>query len=171
MKINLTRKQILKLAKQYVYDADDVLGNLMQAAKRRGYMTQDDLIAVARWKWSGGKLRQLCRENTKDEIREISAVAFSAESERLRIGALLSLRGVSWPMASVILHFAFPDRYPILDVRAMNTVGGSTYYNFNRWCEYVSLCRKTAEEFRIDMRALDKALWGFDKATGCARGQ
>ena len=133
MQINLTRDQILEYADKYVYDADDVLGARMQAAVTRGFMTRDDLIAVARWKWRGGRTRQLCGQNTEAEVEDITRVSFAAASERLRIGALLALRGVQWPMASVILHFAFPDRYPILDVRAMKTVGGSTLYTFEKW--------------------------------------
>ena len=87
-----------------------------------------------------------------------------SQTERLQIGALLALRGVQWPMASVILHFAFPDRYPILDVRAMSTVGGSKYYTFEKWREYVNLCRETATAHDITMRDLDRALWAFDRA-------
>lgn len=164
MKIDLTRDQILEYASRYVYDEDDILGERMQAATQQGYMTRDDLVAVAKWKWRGGRTRQLCQENTEPEVEEISAVSFAAKSERLRIGALLALRGVQWPMASVILHFAFPDDYPILDVRAMSTVGGSTLYTFEKWQEYVEVCRATARANGVSMRTLDKALWAFDKA-------
>ncbi len=163
MQINLTHDQILEYAAEYANDADDVLGDRMEAAANRGHMTRGDLIAVARWKWRGGRTRQLCGQNTDAEVEEITCVSFAAESERLRIGALLALRGVQWPMASVILHFAFPDRYPILDIRAMNTVGGSTHYTFERWLEYVELCRATAQEHRITMRTLDRALWAFGR--------
>ena len=165
MQINFTREQILEYAARYVYDEDDVLGARMEDAAQRGYMTRDDLIAVAKWKWRGGRTRQLCGQNTEAEVEEITAVSFAAGSERLRIGTLLALRGVQWPMASVILHFAFPDRYPILDVRAMNTVGGLTLYTFERWLEYLELCRATAKTHGITMRTLDKALWAFDKGS------
>ena len=163
MQINFTRKQILEYAARYVYDADDVLGARMKAAAALGHMTRDDLIEVAKWKWRGGATRKLCAKNTEAEVEEISGISFAAKSERLRIGALLTLHGVQWPMASVILHFAFPDRYPILDVRAMNTTGGSTYYTLEKWNEYVALCRKTAAEHNVSMRTLDKALWAYDK--------
>ncbi|MEQ9177453.1 MAG: hypothetical protein RIF44_01810 [Nitratireductor sp.] len=136
MQINLTRDQILNFASRYDYDGDGEIVSRMKAAANRGYMMRDDLIAVARWKWRGGRTRQLCGQNTEAEVEEITRVSFAAESERLRIGSLLALRGVQWPMASVILHFAFPDRYPILDVRSMNTVGGSTPYNFEKWLAY-----------------------------------
>ena len=134
-------------------------------------MERDDLVATARWKWSGGRLRRLCKENSEDEVREISRVSFSARirkaSDRTRC---LNSRGVNWPMASVILHFAFPDRYPILDVRVMRTVydsptvKGSPHYAFDKWLEYVELTTSTARQHGISMRTLDKALWRFDKA-------
>lgn len=165
MQINFTREQILEYAACYVYDADDVLGTRMEAAAQRGHMTREDLIAVARWKWRGGRTRQLCAENTEAEVVEITTASFGATSERLRIGTLLSLRGVQWPMASVILHFTFPDQYPILDVRVMNTVGGSPLYTYEKWVDYVGLCRRTAAEHGVSMRTLDKALWAFDKGS------
>ncbi len=169
MEIKLTRDQILELAGRYDYGGDDVLGVRMQCAAKRGYMKRKDLVEVAKWKWRGGRTWQLCEENTKGEVKEISKASFTAKSERLRIGALLALRGVQWPMASVILHFAFPDRYPILDVRAMKTAGGSTHYAFEKWNEYVDLCQKKAAACDITMRELDRALWVSDKATVQAR--
>ena len=126
-------------------------------------MTSEDLIAVAEWKWSGGRTRNLCELNSSAEVEEISTASFAAESERFRIGALLSLSGVGWPMASVILHFTFPVRYPILDVRAMRTVNGSTHYTFQKWQKYTKLCRDSAMKHDVSMRTLDKALWAFDR--------
>ena len=37
--------------------------------------------------------------------------------------ALLELRGVGVPVASALLHFAVPERYPILDFRALESLG------------------------------------------------
>ncbi len=119
----------------------------------------DDLVAVAQWKWRGSRTAMLARANVPAEVEEISAVAFAAKSERLRMAALVSLQGVHWPVASVILHFAYGDRYPILDKRAMKAVGGSTHYTHALWMDYTLLCRRVAQEMGIDMRTLDKALW------------
>lgn len=163
MEISLTRKQIVRYSRRYSFEGDDKLSSRIKKAVKRGNMTRADLIAVAKWKWRGGRTRQLVGQNTEKEVREITGVSYSASSERLRIGSLLALHGVSWPMASVILHFSFPEKYPILDVRAMNTVHGSTIYTFDRWLEYVSLCRQTAKTMKVTMRVLDRALWASDK--------
>ena len=170
VRIDMTKDEVLSYSELYEYDADDKLAERLEAAARRGHMLRNELIEVARWKWRGGRTRQLVADNTEEDVVEISAVSFAAKSERLRIGALLSLSGVGWPMASVILHFAFPDRYPILDVRAMKTVGGSSHYTFEKWIEYVTLCRQTASDFGVSMRVLDRALWEYDKRLGDAPG-
>ena len=175
MKIRLKKDEIVRYSNQYVgsnndiVDRDDALANQLRAAVNRGHLTRADLVAVATWKWRGGRTRQLALGNTEDEVREISAVSFLARTERLKIGALLALQGVQWPMASVILHFAFPDRYPILDIRAMNTVGGSTIYTFDKWMQYVELCRDATQRFGVTMRNLDRALWQYDKEHGKQR--
>ena len=164
MKIALTHEQIVDIARRHSADNEDVaLLDRMKSAVLRKYMTMSDLVEVARWKWRGARTRQLCEKNSAEDVEEITRASFAANSERLRIGALLSLHGVGWPMASVILHFSFPDRYPILDARAMKTVGGSTIYNFERWMDYTELCRSKAKQFDVPLRVLDKALWGFDK--------
>jgi len=63
-----------------------------------------------------------CRANPPDFIREVTRCAFRTPSERLRIEALTLLNGVSWPTASVMLHFLHSDPYPILDFRALSSL-------------------------------------------------
>ena len=83
MRINLTKDEVLKFSELYVYDEDDKLGDRLRLAIGRGHMTRDDLIAVARWKWRGGRTRQLVAENNEEDVREISSVSFAAKTERL----------------------------------------------------------------------------------------
>jgi hypothetical protein len=75
----------------------------------------------------------------------------------------MSLHGVSWPTASVFLHFAGRDRYPILDYRALWSLGieKPIAYTFDFWWHYTLFCRKLADEAYVSMRTLDRALWQF----------
>ena len=93
-------------------------------------------------------------------------VALSAtSSERERIDALRSLRGVEWATASVLLHLAYPERYPILDVRALHALGvrSPTSYSFRFWEAYVDVYLRLAEEAGVDGRTFDQALWQWSK--------
>jgi hypothetical protein len=78
---------------------------------------------------------------------------------------LLELRGVGIPSASALLHFAFPADYPILDVRALESLGGKPRrkYGVTSWLRYVVFCRSTARREDVSFRTLDKALWQHSK--------
>ena len=141
---------------------DERVARRLSAAVGRGYLDLQDLTCVAQWK--SPRRVSLVEGNEEQDVREVSSVSFATKSERLRIGALRVLEGIEWPRASAILHFAFPDRYPILDVRAMRTVGGPLNgYTFRAWDEYTDLCVRTAAEYGVCMRQLDRALWTFDR--------
>jgi hypothetical protein len=79
--------------------------------------------------------------------------------------ALLTLQGVGIPTASTLLHFAFPDDYPILDVRALQSLGqkGRSIYPLSFWISYLAACRALAKEHGVTIRTLDKALWQYSR--------
>jgi len=74
-------------------------------------------------------------QRSPELVREATRAALSTRSERLRIEVLMLLEGVSWPTASVILHFAHEEPYPILDTRALWSVGlrAAPPYRFEVW--------------------------------------
>lgn len=174
MHVPITRDEALRLARHYCElpsyepgvsndEADEQIERRFQTIRDRRYMVPGDLSLIARWKYPGKALVNLVEKNTLIEVTEISQASFSATTERLRIGALLALHGVGWPMASVILHFAFPDRYPMLDKRVMRVVGAPATYSFDRWVEYTELCREASRRLGVSMRVLDRALWTLDR--------
>src|SRR5690606_29961783 len=106
------------LASRYTDPGDPRMDDIGDAARQRGHLTRDELLELVAWK-SGGRQLHNARKNTPASVEEITAVALTAADERLRIGALLCLDGVSWPTASAILHFAHAEAYPLLDQRAL----------------------------------------------------
>lgn len=77
----------------------------------------------------------------------------------------MALSGVGLPTASVLLHFAFPEALPILDVRALESLGirGRSSYTPAFWSAYVTACREIAARHGVSLRTLDKALWQYSK--------
>ena len=131
--------------------------------KKRGFLTKPEFLAVCAWKTHRSKSR--CASNDPNLIREISQISLTTESEELRIKVWTLLAGVKWPTASVFLHFMFSDRYPILDVRALESIGISPPppYTFQFWMRYTTFCRSLAKETGVSMRILDQALWKFSE--------
>lgn len=71
-------------------------------------------------------------------------------------------------MASVILHFVHPDPYPVLDFRALGSLGvkAPSEYSFPFWEEYTRFCREATGDLKLSMRQLDRALWAYAKFNG-----
>lgn len=82
-----------------------------QEIQARGYLKQEDLEKVAKWKAprSAGHVRK----NPAGRY----LLSASYDNERLKIESMTLLDGAGRPTASVILHFYHTDRYPTLDFR------------------------------------------------------
>lgn len=126
-------------------------------------LSLEHLMRLGRWK--SVRSTSYVRRNTDEYVREITRFALSTPSERARIEALTLLDGVGWPTASVVLHLYHGERYPILDVRALWSVGAdlTRAYDFAFWRDYVQFCREQASRAGVDMRTLDRALWQCSK--------
>lgn len=149
-------------AERYDYPGDEEVEATASNGKHRGYLTQKEFLSLCKWKTPRSQPK--CALNSENLIRDATSIALSSEHEELRIGSLLVLHGVSWPTASVILHFWHKAPYPILDFRALWSLGldkQPAYYNFELWWGYVKFCRELAEGCKVNMRTLDRALWQY----------
>jgi hypothetical protein len=157
-------KEITHWASRYSYLSDAELENgIAPAVQGRGYFTKSEFLALCKWKTPRTQSR--CAENEETFVNEVTRTALTAPNERLRIEVLTLLRGVDWPTASVILHFGFKDQYPILDFRALWSLGikKAPYRDFAFWASYTDYCRKLARKAGVSMRILDRALWQYSK--------
>ncbi len=115
--------------------------------------------------WKTVRSRPKVAANTEAAIADATGRALAADDEATRIAALLELEGVGVPTASTLLYFAFPDDYPILDVRALESLGVKprSTYPVSFWLEYLGACRELARRAGVSIRTLDKALWQYSK--------
>lgn len=162
--LRFREKQIGYWAQRNASDGSETLVDIIgPATKTRGYLTMPEFRAICAWKSPRSKHR--CASNSEALIQELTTTGLGAKSEELRVGALLLLDGVSWPTASVILHFCSADPYPILDFRALWTLKAPqpSAYDFQFWRRYVQCCRVLAQRNKVSMRTLDRALWQYSK--------
>jgi hypothetical protein len=157
-------REIGALAERFGESADGDAQAAGTAAARRGYYTRAEFLAVCEWK--SARSRPLVAANSAGAVEAATRRSLSpAAGDRERIESLLALRGVGLPTASVLLHFAMPDRYPILDVRALESLGvtGHPSGTVAFWLGYVDACRALAAAHGVSLRTLDKALWQHSK--------
>ena len=166
MRIKPSLELFLALDAAYGVVDDEKLSRLAPTVKARGHLSRADLEEVCRWK--SARALPLIRRNTENEVQEVTRLALATESERLRIETLVLLQGVGWPMASVILHWFHEEAYPLMDVRALWSLGISvpTEYSFSFWWKYVETCRSLSSTLGVSMRTVDRALWQYSKKNG-----
>ena len=94
---------------------------------------------------------------------QISQIALSTGDEQLRIEIWTLLYGVNWPTASALLHWLHIEEYPILDFRALWSLGYEKPppYDFAFWKDYFLYCRALAKQCGVSVRTLDRALWQY----------
>jgi hypothetical protein len=156
-------RDIEALASRFGYEDDERCLAAGAAARSRGYYTRAEFRIVCAWK----TVRSGPRVASNDEaaVRAATMAALLTDDEAERMVALTGLAGVGVPTGSTLLLFAFPDAYPILDVRALESLGvkGRGQYPVRFWVEYLSACRRLALEHGVSLRTLDMALWQHSK--------
>lgn len=156
--------EIPALASRYSYPREDrIVDEIGPTVRDRGHFTRSELIEICEWKTVRSRSRVAA--NTEDEVRETTRLALNASTEALRIWIPMALSGVSWPTASVLLHFGHRDRYPILDYRALEALGVTRYTAFTVpfWNAYVAACRTIDDDTGLGMRIIDRAMWQWSK--------
>lgn len=169
MKLRFPICEVNELATRYVDEmsnrdrtlTDAITQTVFPSYDRKGYLTKDEFLTVCAWKTPRSRPR--CESNDEAFIEEVSRLVKTTDSERLRIQGWTLLAGVKWPTASVFLHFAFPNKYLIMDFRALwsLTTDVPKKYTFPFWETYTHFCRTVACEAEVSLRVLDQALWKY----------
>ena len=167
MGMKITKENILKYAQKYDRDykekgkkTEDEVKLLL---RKQRYLTRKNLITIGDWK--APRARRHYSDNRNHKVRKISKSSFSTRDEKARIESLDSLRGVGYPMASTILHFAFPHKYPIMDFRVIRSLGlkQPSIYKFDFWKGYCKKIQAISKKYSLPIRTVDKALWKYDE--------
>jgi hypothetical protein len=144
------------------------------AAIRNGDYSLANLEAIVRWK--SDLMVQYLIGNSEAEIRRVLAIAAAPHTPvRQAAEALTELRGIDLNLASAVLAAIDPERYNVLDCRALEALGHESH-SADFYAEYVAFCRRLVERGLIHaqpetpgptaLHALDRALWQWSE-TSC----
>jgi hypothetical protein len=163
--LRFPEQQLARWASKYDYPGEAALmaGPIAKARAQR-YLDMQTFMAIGDWKSPRSRPRR--DRNSPEFVEEVTRVALApGTSPRFAIEALTLLSGVSWPTASVILHFCHPQPYPIIDFRALWSLSSAVpnQYTYAFWEAYTAFTRSLAKRCRTDMRTIDKALWKYSE--------
>ena len=131
-----------------------------------GDRTPEMLALIVHWK-SPRVVHHLSANATK-VIAEALDVAVHHSDTREAMRELQKLKGVAVPVASAILTTIHPDRYTIIDFRALEALGHFDP-DVEFYIDYLQFCRTLSQSEMVKaqtnapgptkLRALDRALW------------
>jgi hypothetical protein len=112
--------------------------------------------------------------NSEDKIRKVLVVAASPDTSiRSAVEALTGLRGIDISVASAILAAIYPERFAVLDFRALEALGHARH-DVEFYEAYVAFCQRLAEQGSIrpqadlpgptSLHALERALWEWSRS-------
>ena len=161
--LRFNKKRLGKYSSRYEYQTDEILDGIVISAKEKNFLTKDEFLKICAWKTPRSKPK--CASNSEEFIKEITHISLTTKSDQLRIEILTLLNGVGWPTASTLLHFCHKEGFPILDFRALDSLGLDKVptYNYAFWKEYTTYCRYLGKELSLDLRTIDRGLWQYSK--------
>ena len=134
--------------------------------EKKGCLTKPTFIEIINWK--SPRVRPIF-EKGDFRIYKKGIVKCLSLSDDYKLPSLMELPGIGAPIGSTILHFIYPDRFPIMDVRTCEALYGLGYI------ESKARDEKRYPAFRgvildikkqhcgYTLRQIDKALFAYDK--------
>lgn len=114
------------------------------SAIRNGEFTLANLETIVRWK--SERMVNYLIANSNESIRTALATATAPQSTpAAAVEALTTLRGIDIAIASAVLAAIFPERYAVLDARALEALGHARhdtrfYTEYNRFMQRLVDC-------------------------------
>ena len=143
---------------------DDLLKEVLRDLSQ-GFITEATFMGILNWKAPRvkGKIRLNDFKYYNDAIKRAIKVP---DSEKLKI--LCNLQGIDVPVASTILHFIYPEKFPIMDIRVTEALCEFGYLNVKarspkNYIKYRQIIFTIVQESGCSMRELDRALFTYHK--------
>jgi thermostable 8-oxoguanine DNA glycosylase len=138
--------------------------------RSKGFLSKDQFYAVAMWKTPRPKNHYL--SNSEGKIIGVSKSLLNSKNDDEKINLLMSLKGVSVPVASALLTIINPKNYGIIDIRVwqllylyreVKTKPEGQGFSLKNYKEYLSILRKYARQFNVGVRDIERVLFFYHK--------
>lgn len=150
--------ELPSLAERYAFSEDS---KALDAGTRirNGERSRENLSDIFEWK-TRGRGRSRLKKNTDHDIADALALALVATTDRAAVAVLTGLNGVQIPVASAVLTAIFPERFTIIDFRALRALSiTGAHITIDFYLSYLQECRRLSHLHNMTLRNFDRALW------------
>jgi hypothetical protein len=172
-KLQFPESELQSNADEWGQDSTETDAFQAGEAIRNGDRSIESLQKILHWK-SPRSVHYLNDSEDQKVIRcnalDLATKANSDDEAKDALSALMKLDGVALPVASAILTVINPERYTIIDFRALEALGHPRQ-DEEFYIAYLKCCRNLADAMKpqqnlpapTKLRALDRALWQWSK--------
>jgi thermostable 8-oxoguanine DNA glycosylase len=163
----LHRTELNRLIRLYHLE-QYLFGEVSPRFSKEQTLASFDFFAIIAWKSNRSKTKvkdglAAAGKSVSEIMKEVS----QAPSPEEKVKILLNIQWIGLPIASAVLTVCYPKEFTILDYRAWETLkeagvkGLPPHYpqNATSYVQYCQVCIALAEEARLSLRDLDRALW------------
>ncbi len=153
--------------------ATDVV-EVLSGTKARNEIGLDELLIIGHAKLfkvqDRARIERNLRANSEAAVRAASRAAFAAEDDQSAITNLITLNGVGVAVASAVLAWCLPDRWPVIDRHAWRTLtmfgvlrsrSDRAPFRVADYTEYCDAVRPIASQVDRSPQAIDTWLYSF----------
>jgi hypothetical protein len=132
----------------------------------KGYLTKPTFIEIINWKSS--RIRPIF-EKGDYRVYKNGIIQCLSENDDEKLSVLMKLDGIGAPVGSTILHFIYPDRFPIMDIRTCEALYHHGYIRSKsrdekRYSDFRNAILDIQKKYpRWSLRQIDKALFAYNK--------
>jgi hypothetical protein len=145
---------------------DELVSHVRSDMEKHGCITGQTFIRLINWK--SPRIRPIFEKRGYKEYQPIIKKCLVADDDD-KMAILDDAYGIGAPVASTILHFTYPDLFPIIDFRTAEALYHfglieSPKVNAKRYAEFrdaILDIRKRHD--RWSLRQIDMALFAYDK--------
>jgi hypothetical protein len=129
-------------------------------------ISRQTFIGILNWK--SPRVKGIVRLNEFSVYEKGISAAYSAE-ENEKLKTLIQLRGIGTPVGSTILHFIYPNSFPIIDIRTAETLCyarriKSKSTDFSNYISFrLEMLKIAKENPSFTLREIDRALFAYHK--------
>jgi len=148
------------------FDVEKLLYEKGRSWAKKGWLSKDEFLSICLWKSRRPKSRY--NKNSGSKIKSITKRAFVEPDETKKMKLLTRLTGVGVPTASAILSVINPKRYPIIDIRCVESLRELNLItwrsiNIKHWVNYLDVVRNISKTKKKSAREIEKGLFAFNR--------
>jgi len=154
---------------QYLFD------DINKSFHKNHKLTHEEFFTIIAWKRKASAIK-IARGWKGLDVESITGEIYCKSDDKDKLDILDNISGIGVAIASAILTVCYPEKFTILDYRALNSLRKkesdrcsdanfpkkAEYFKISDYVKYNNICKDVWVKYCSSLRDFDRALWAMD---------